>query len=65
MGAIPHLFSTLNIKETQNYLPLQKNNWEQNSHSYKKNPDKNISLICYMDEKSGQLPSGLDNPPQL
>ena len=32
MGVLSHMLSTLNIKETQNYLPLQKIKWEQNSH---------------------------------
>ena len=41
---ITHLLYTLNIKETQNHLPFQKINWEQNSHSYRFVLDKNISL---------------------
>ena len=29
MGATPHMLSTQSIKETQNYPPFQKSNWEK------------------------------------
>ena len=34
MGDLPHLLSSLNSKETKNYLHFQKRNGDKNTHSY-------------------------------
>ena len=44
MGDLPHIFSSLKIKEKKN-LPLQKRNWDQNIHLYRVFMTKLINYI--------------------
>ena len=55
MNDILHLLSLKNIKEEENYIPLQKSNWEKNSHAYRVVHEKYITYIYIYNTGLDQL----------